>query len=545
MIMGRMLIIGRGALLLVFAVLAGDVLCLEWANAQQPENPLKVTRAKIQGNLEPARPPDIPAPDLPLLDANALFFKDGAGGPKGGPAPVAAAPFLRGKRYKPYELHGEDWTVASCGLRHRQSPINFEETLEATPTLTLPFDYHAMQSPLPLQPDGSVALEGFDLGGVVHQNNYYPLTHISMHAMSEHTWFGNHTPIEMQLMHKKPDSDAYVGVSIRISQWPKMFQPPPVGTRINATSQDELMKDLREFGPRFKGYNRPLQHFVDPNKTNIYNALDLNDWLNGAAFWKYEGSLTEPPCSEVVTWYVRRDPIPALPGQINLLYDKVLRVWNVWGNSRVAMPRQERAILVASAVRESNIEGRKAPDIKDYYPSGGDPQALVGPNPRQDRTDMIESKAKKSLDSAIDSLRRAKEADYKIRMASYRHAEVLAPDLMKYVPLPEKPKFDTYSYEPKPFEIDPMDTAQKMAKAVGHIAQGALENAASRIVHLASKATADAANLAVTGGTTAGPTQQAFLFNVFSTTTARPTETFNPGIGPGGPDHWNPMFNTF
>merc|ERR1719199_1988014 len=119
------------------------------------------------------------------------------------------------------------------------------------------------------------------------------------------------------------------------------------------------------------------------------------------------------------------------------------------------MPRQERAILVASAARERNIEGRKAPDIKDYYPSGGDPRALVGPNPRQDRTQMIEGKAKASLDSAISGLRRAKEVDYRIRMASYRHAEVLAPDLMKFVPPPVKPKFDTYDFERKPVQIDP------------------------------------------------------------------------------------------
>merc|ERR550514_434275 len=121
-------------------------------------------------------------------------------------------------------------------------------------------------------------------------------------------------------------------------------------------------------------------------------------------------------------------------------------------------------------------------------------------------------------------------------MASYRHAQELAPELMKYVPQPVKPKFDTYEFERQPLQIDPMDTAQKMAKAVGHFAKEALDKAAHGIIRVARKSTMDAARLAVTGGTTPTPTSQAFLFNAFSTTPEPTTTTHNDGIGPGGDD---------
>jgi carbonic anhydrase len=38
---------------------------------------------------------------------------------------------------------------------------------------------------------------------------------------------------------------------------------------------------------------------------------------NGAATYRYPGSLTTPPCSEIVNWVVFRDPIEAGIGQID------------------------------------------------------------------------------------------------------------------------------------------------------------------------------------------------------------------------------------
>ena len=39
--------------------------------------------------------------------------------------------------------------------------------------------------------------------------------------------------------------------------------------------------------------------------------------VQGGTFLEYAGSLTAPPCSEIVTWFVRRDPLMASDDQVD------------------------------------------------------------------------------------------------------------------------------------------------------------------------------------------------------------------------------------
>ena len=58
-------------------------------------------------------------------------------------------------------------------------------------------------------------------------------------------------------------------------------------------------------------------------------------------YWKYEGSLTTPPCSEVVDWMVLTDPIKVAQADV----DKFTALFPM--NARPAQPANRRFILVS------------------------------------------------------------------------------------------------------------------------------------------------------------------------------------------------------
>ena len=63
-----------------------------------------------------------------------------------------------------------------------------------------------------------------------------------------------------------------------------------------------------ELGLESKG-NQTVGQF---NLKDIANELDYMD----LKYYTYEGSLTTPPCSEVVTWMVAKEILPVSPNQV-------------------------------------------------------------------------------------------------------------------------------------------------------------------------------------------------------------------------------------
>lgn len=69
------------------------------------------------------------------------------------------------------------------------------------------------------------------------------------------------------------------------------------------------------------------------------------------AYFQYRGSLTAPPCSEQVTWLVRKDPIFASKTQIELLRVATMESNSNFQNARSVMPLMGRHILYRLAVQ--------------------------------------------------------------------------------------------------------------------------------------------------------------------------------------------------
>lgn len=138
----------------------------------------------------------------------------------------------------------------------------------------------------------------------------YDLLQFHYHALSEHTLNGKHAPIEVHFVHKHSDTDfAVIG----------------------------MMFTEGKTNPLFESY---LAHF--PKEKGEYtttDSLNLGSLLpEDLSYYYYSGSLTTPPCSEVVSWYVLKSPIEASNEQIEE-FSEILH-----NNYRPVMPLNNRQV---------------------------------------------------------------------------------------------------------------------------------------------------------------------------------------------------------
>lgn len=138
----------------------------------------------------------------------------------------------------------------------------------------------------------------------------YKLLQFHYHALSEHTIDGNHYPIEVHFVHQHSASDfAVLGIMFEEGAESVLFK-----------------KYLSEF-PTEKG-----EYSSD-------EMIDLSSLFpNDKSYFNYNGSLTTPPCSEVVDWYVLKTPVTASKEQIEQ-FSKILH-----NNYRPVQPLNGRSV---------------------------------------------------------------------------------------------------------------------------------------------------------------------------------------------------------
>jgi carbonic anhydrase len=147
----------------------------------------------------------------------------------------------------------------------------------------------------------------------------YELIQFHFHAPSEHTVHGKQYPMEMHFVHKSPSGAlAVVGVFIE------------KGTH-NAA-----------FDPIFS--NLPTQKGVEAHFKHV--QVNVDDLLpHSHKSYRYDGSLTTPPCSEGVKWIVMQSPIHLSAAQIYWFTSRIE------GNNRPVQPLHHR-VTVTDAVTE-------------------------------------------------------------------------------------------------------------------------------------------------------------------------------------------------
>lgn len=142
----------------------------------------------------------------------------------------------------------------------------------------------------------------------------YELLQFHYHALSEHTIDGKHFPLEVHFVHKHADSDFAV-----------------IGVMFEEGKENELI-------------NKYLDKF--PTKKGNYKTDEKIDLLKlfpeDLSYYHYSGSLTTPPCSEVVSWYVLKNPVQASKEQIEE-FSKILN-----NNFRPTQPLNDRPVSYMS-----------------------------------------------------------------------------------------------------------------------------------------------------------------------------------------------------
>lgn len=178
----------------------------------------------------------------------------------------------------------------ACKIGKNQTPINIEDTLDVSlAPITLPYDKvdgHMVNRGYTLQMDvDSEVIFNFD-------QQDFRLLQVHFHRPGEHTIAGKKFAFEAHLVHANADQNlAVVGV---------LFE--------EGTANPALEKMLAHAPATPDAPRQPL------------NSFDLTALLPAhKAYYFYNGSLTVPPCTEGVRWFVLKTPVSASKEQLEKL----------------------------------------------------------------------------------------------------------------------------------------------------------------------------------------------------------------------------------
>ncbi|MGH8270917.1 MAG: carbonic anhydrase [Gammaproteobacteria bacterium] len=180
---------------------------------------------------------------------------------------------------------------AACKLGCKQSPVNIVRARTANLD-ALEFDLHS--SPLHLVNNGHSIQANYAPGSFLAVGaEKYQLLQFHFHQPSEHKINGEAFPLEAHAVFESVEKQLVV-VAI-------LFEESP------SAPLDTPLQTLWQYLPERSG-----EKYSPPGIT--INLADLLPKKLG--YYRYEGSLTTPPCTEGVRWFLLRERLPITPEQI-------------------------------------------------------------------------------------------------------------------------------------------------------------------------------------------------------------------------------------
>lgn len=173
-----------------------------------------------------------------------------------------------------------------------QSPIDIQKTIVDKDLTDLQMSYTA--SPIELVNNGhTVKFNYHEHGTVKYEGEDYTLDQFHFHTLSEHTVNGEHYPMEVHLVHKNASGDKLL----------------VVGVFVKEGQENAFLESFSHHLPE----DSPGHNTYDESKTINVKAL----YPTNQAYYSYHGSLTTPPCSQVVNWIVMEHPVEASAQQLH------------------------------------------------------------------------------------------------------------------------------------------------------------------------------------------------------------------------------------
>ncbi|MCY4467102.1 MAG: carbonic anhydrase family protein [Thiotrichales bacterium] len=217
----------------------------------------------------------------------------------------------------------ENWDRLSpafrlCGLGTMQSPLNIAD---AVPAHGDPIEFDYGPAPLNIVNNGHTVQVNYAPGsGITVSGRRYELLQFHFHAPSEHSIAGRLAAMEMHLVHGNEAGQlAVVGVLLEIG------------------SENSALREIWAHMPEEKSPERTIDGVL----------IDAGDLLpTNTSYYRYMGSLTTPPWSEGVSWFVLAEPVAVDRAQL----DKLTRT--VGANNRPLQARNHRLLLAPDDVRQ-------------------------------------------------------------------------------------------------------------------------------------------------------------------------------------------------
>ena len=216
------------------------------------------------------------------------------------------------------DISPEHWAELSknyavCAAGKNQSPINIEGALAADDLPHLAMEYHPRDARTIINNDHSVQVDYAKGSELVIAEQHFFLKQFHVHSPSENTIEGRSFPLEMHLVHSDKNNQlAVVAVMFELGD-----------------ANPEIEKMIHDF---------PEQH---QDKQELDELVNINGLLpEQDAYYRFNGSLTTPPCSEGVRWYVMKQPMTISQAQLTAISEELHQ-----HNNRPVQPLNARIIV--------------------------------------------------------------------------------------------------------------------------------------------------------------------------------------------------------
>ena len=214
----------------------------------------------------------------------------------------------------------------ACSKGKTQSPININVDRAVKAELP-PLEFLYRPSPLSIVDNGHTIMVNYGEGSnLLVDGRQYRLIQFHFHKPSEEAINGERTDMVVHLVHQHHDGSlAVVGV---------LMNTKKMGSARKSWFGDEATKDNPTIQTLWN--NIPLVK----GKTEMPGVMiDVNQLLpNDRNYFTYMGSLTTPPCSENVLWFVMKNPIYVSEEQVKN-FDRIYPM-----NARPLQPKGDRLI---------------------------------------------------------------------------------------------------------------------------------------------------------------------------------------------------------
>lgn len=171
-----------------------------------------------------------------------------------------------------------DPAYQACSKGHEQSPIDIHSThLDRS---LQPIQFHYLAGPVTVENSGNTIVVRPNSGSyIIIDGIRYNLVDLRFHHPSEEAVKGRLTDISVQMLHKSDDGKLVI-IAVRFSE--------------ERGDANAVLATIFQHMPKVAGKTEKISDMVNPG-----GLLPAD-----RGYWTYTGSLTTPPCTEGVRWFV-------------------------------------------------------------------------------------------------------------------------------------------------------------------------------------------------------------------------------------------------